>query len=924
MLTRCLGCMEQFESDFGVCPHCGYAFGTPAEEATHLTPGTILHDKYIIGKALGYGGFGVTYIAWDGRLEQKVAIKEYLPSEFSTRIPGQSKITVKSGDKSEQFHDGLDKFIDEARRLAKFHNESGIVRILDSFKENDTAYIVMEYLEGETLAEYLNEHGTIDEDTAIAMLLPVMHSLEVVHEAGLIHRDIAPDNIFITKSGEIKLIDFGAARYATTKHTRSLTVIIKQGYSPEEQYRSRGDQGPHTDVYSLGATLYRMITGTTPPDALERRAHFESKGKDTLIEPHRINRKISANTETAILNAMNIRIPDRTPDVTTFIEELQSDKPVKRRYGKIKKIDVYSWPLWAKIGIPAVLTAVLTLGVLLLTGVINFSRYTTILVIPENIVIAPDVEGMNKDEAISVIEGNTLLASTGGTIESEYIPAGTIILQRPVGGSFIEKNGTVSLTVSSGAGVIDVVDGIATVPYITWDTEEDAIAKLLEAGLASPEIEYVHDDNVSAGQVISVEPEAGTEIEEGSVVKIVVSLGPEAFEMPDVTGKEEQDARDELESKGLVISVSYENNSSVPEGQVISQSIDAGSNVQRGDEVLLTVSSGKPTIVVANVVGKPQAEAESELKAQGFKVTVLENYSDTVPAGQVISQNPAVGQSQLEGANITIFVSKGKEPVTTPAPQPTPSRAPGATLTPRPTDEPTGTSAPVITPTPIPTLAHTPTPVVTPTPTPTQASVNVGDLITFGRYEQDNNTNNGKEAIEWIVLALDGNKALIISKYALDHQRYNNSYTAVTWQNCTLRSWLNGTFYNSAFNSSEKNRISLTTVINDDNPEYGTDGGSDTNDKVFILSIAEAKMYFGTNEDRKCAPTDYAMAMVTDPDYHYTTVCDWWLRSPGYKSSCAARVLCDGSVDNFGDEVDYGYTVFGVFEAIRPVLWINL
>ena len=164
MLTRCLGCMEQYESDFGVCPHCGYAFGSPAEEATHLTPNTILHDRYIIGKALGYGGFGVTYIAWDGRLEQKVAIKEYLPSEFSTRIPGQSKITVKSGDKSEQFHDGLDKFIDEARRLAKFHNEPGIVRIFDSFKENDTAYIVMEYLEGETLAEYLNEHGTIDED----------------------------------------------------------------------------------------------------------------------------------------------------------------------------------------------------------------------------------------------------------------------------------------------------------------------------------------------------------------------------------------------------------------------------------------------------------------------------------------------------------------------------------------------------------------------------------------------------------------------------------------------------------------------------------------------------------------------------------------------------------------------------------------
>lgn len=663
MITRCLGCMEQYDSEFGVCPFCGYVIGTPAEEATHLVPGTILHDRYLIGKALGYGGFGVTYIAWDSRLEQKVAIKEYLPSEFSTRMPGQSRVTIGSGDKSEQFHDGLDKFVDEARRLAKFSNEAGIVRIFDSFKANDTAYIVMEYLEGETLSDYLNENGVIDEDTAIDMLLPVMRSLETVHEAGLIHRDIAPDNIFITKTGEIKLIDFGAARYATTKHSRSLTVIIKQGYSPEEQYRSRGDQGPHTDVYSLGATLYKMITGTTPPDALERRAQFEGKGKDTLVEPHKLNKKISANTETAILNAMNVRIQDRTPDVKTFAEELLSEKPIKRRYGKIKKIDIYSWPLWAKIGIPALLAVVLTFGVLLLTGVINFSKYTTKLVVPDNIVITPDLEGMDKNEAISIIEENSLLASTGGTIESEYIPAGTIIMQQPVGGSFIDKNGTVMLTISSGSGVIDVVDGVATVPYVIWDTEEDAVSKILQAGLASPHIEYAHDDNVSAGQVISTDPEAGTELPEGSVVKMVVSIGPEAFEMPDVTGNEEGSARNELESKGLVVSVSYENNSNVPEGHVISQSIDPGTNVYRGDEVLLIVSSGKPTIVVADVVGKARADAENELKTQGFKVAVLENYSDTVPAGYVISQSPAAGQSQIEGATITIYVSKGPQTV---------------------------------------------------------------------------------------------------------------------------------------------------------------------------------------------------------------------------------------------------------------------
>ena len=294
MSRRCLGCMELFGDEFEICPHCGYIVGTHAEEAIHMEPGTILHDRYIIGKILGYGGFGITYIGWDGKLEQKVAIKEYLPGEFSTRMPGQSQVTVFNGEKSEQFHDGLKKFIDEAKRLAKFQNEPGIVKIFDSFEENETAYIIMEYLDGETLTDYLKREKTIPEDQAVNMLMPVMNSLQTVHAEGLLHRDIAPDNIFLTKTGEVKLIDFGASRYATTSHSRSLTVIIKPGFSPEEQYRSRGDQGPYTDVYALAATLYKMITGKTPPDAMERRAKYENQNKDILEEPHKLNKDMYA------------------------------------------------------------------------------------------------------------------------------------------------------------------------------------------------------------------------------------------------------------------------------------------------------------------------------------------------------------------------------------------------------------------------------------------------------------------------------------------------------------------------------------------------------------------------------------------------------------------------------------------------------
>ncbi len=526
MSKRCMGCMEQYNDDFSVCPHCGYIDGTLAEETIHMNPGTLLHNRYIIGKVLGFGGFGVTYIGWDGKLEQKVAIKEYLPSEFSTRMPGQSTVTIFNGEKSEQFKEGLNKFVDEARRLAKFQNEPGIVKIFDSFTENETAYIVMEFLDGETLTEKLKRDGIIAEDDAINMLSQIMKSLQVVHEEGILHRDIAPDNIFITKNGDVKLIDFGASRYATTSFSRSLTVIIKPGYSPEEQYRSRGDQGPHTDVYALAAVMYKMLTGITPPDALDRRTSIETKRKDLLKDLNRVNSNVSPNVENAVLNAMNVRIDDRTASVVDFIKELNSEPPAKRRYGKIKKIDIYSWPLWLKISFVSILSIIIVFGTLIFTGVIDFpSLFSDNVSVPAGMVVVPDVEGMDKDEALEKLNEIGLTPSPDGNIESEYVEIGKIVLQTPQGGIFLSKNEKVSLFVSSGIGVVEAVDGVATVPYVVWDTKEDAIAKLLKAGLSEPTIETKYDNNVAEGKVISQSVASGTKLETGTQITIIVSKG---------------------------------------------------------------------------------------------------------------------------------------------------------------------------------------------------------------------------------------------------------------------------------------------------------------------------------------------------------------------------------------------------------------
>ncbi len=663
-MRRCLGCMELFDDQFTLCPHCGYIVGTPAEEAVHIEPGTLLHNRYIVGKVLGFGGFGVTYIGWDGRLEQKVAIKEYLPGEFSTRMPGQSRITVFGEEKGTQFRDGMEKFVEEAKRLAKFQNENGIVKVFDSFQENDTAYIVMEFLDGETLTSYLKRNRTIPADDAVAMLMPVMQSLKVVHEEGLLHRDIAPDNIFITKTGEIKLIDFGASRYATTSHSKSLTVIIKPGYSPEEQYRSRGDQGPYTDVYALASTMYKMITGKTAPDAMERRAKYEAQNKDILEEPHKLVKNIPQNYENAILNAMNVRIEDRTPDIATFISELYADPPVKRRYGKIKRIDIYRWPLWLKVALPLVLALAIGFGGLVFSGVIQFDRFSQEIVIPDNIKTVPDLEGLSREEAIALIEKNQLLAEAAGSIESEYLTAGTIVLQTPAAGSYLGINGTVELIISSGASVEGSVDGIATVPFLIWSDKDEAIAKLMAADLGEPIIEEVYDDNVGIGKVISQSIEAGSEVEAGTAITLTISLGPAAFELPDVVGMDLEEAEKVLNDKGLIVHFEYVKNNDVPENQVVSMDIEAGTDVKPGDEVTLEISSGKDTVDVADITGMTAAEAVKKLEEQGFTVVTLENYDVNVAAGNVISQNPVGGSSQLPGTTVTIYVSKGKQAFT--------------------------------------------------------------------------------------------------------------------------------------------------------------------------------------------------------------------------------------------------------------------
>ena len=317
MEKRCLKCMELFNAEFEICPHCGHIVGNFDLDSLQLYPGSILHDRYLVGCAIGEGGFGIAYIGWDKILEQKVAIKEYLPSDFSSRLPGKTEVKIFPGEKELYFRTGMKKVLDEARALAKLSAIPGIVSVKDYFEENNTAYIVMEFIEGITLQEYLKKHKRLKAEDALELLRPVFKALTYVHEAGLIHRDISTDNIMIDKLNNVKLIDFGAARTIANEQHRSISIVLKHGYAPEEQYRSNGKQGPWTDIYAISAVLYRCITGVLPESANDRLHN------DSLKSPTDLGIDINLQIEKVIMKGLSIYSEDRYQTVNDMLEDLE-------------------------------------------------------------------------------------------------------------------------------------------------------------------------------------------------------------------------------------------------------------------------------------------------------------------------------------------------------------------------------------------------------------------------------------------------------------------------------------------------------------------------------------------------------------------------------------------------------------------------
>ena len=710
--STCINCFTLL-SGGTVCPKCGFDNAAYHPQPHHLLPGTVLRERYVVGKARGQGGFGITYVGFDTSLERKVAIKEYYPEGMAVRDASQSAFIncFASEGFLARYSVGIQKCMNEAKSLAQLDDIPGIVRVLDYFLENTTAYVIMEFAEGVTLVSYIKKlPQRPDYAKALDLLDPVCRALAEVHSRGFVHRDVSPDNIMVDFNGRAKLLDFGAVKMVSEEGGTTESPIIKRGFSPVELYSTKGKIGPWSDVYAFCATLFYLLTGKTAPEPMDR-IQEDSVG-DILL------RMISPAQTGALLKGLAVQPDQRYRTVTEMAAALTA---CRNDPAPVPKTE----PTQAKM------------------------RY--------------DTAGERQGTDLSPDMLAAKLAFTEPAVRRETK----------------EKNGAVS--------------------------------------------EHAEFSSLSSSEKTVVSPSRKTDVPQTGETNA-----------PSTAGKKKTTIKSTLAVIAVVLCVVI--------GVVISR---------LSGKVPTTTSTTRPPVVALQTTATPiPAVTQEQVTAQ---------ISETPPM-QDATTSLSTTQPQVENNNSA-------------------------------------------------TIGRF-------------SSVDVGDYVTFGSYEQDNDIANGKEDIEWLVLAKENGRALLLSRYALECMLYNENRIPVTWETCSLRTWLNETFQNSAFSAGEKGRILTVMVPADKNPEYDTSPGNDTADNIFLLSIPEAEKYLQTNRERQCVPTAYSVAHGVDESNKYIVnskgCCWWWLRSPGGYSDYAAGIYTNGDVDSLGCNADY-YSV-----AVRPALWVEL
>ncbi|HJH50321.1 Stk1 family PASTA domain-containing Ser/Thr kinase [Merdimonas faecis] len=666
--------------------------------------GIVLGKRYEVLSKVGAGGMADVYKGRDQMLNRYVAIK-VLKKEFR---------------EDENF---VRKFRSEAQASAGLLHPN-VVNVYDVGEDRGLYYMVMELVEGITLKEYIEKKGRLSHKEVISIAIQMCSGIGAAHAAGIIHRDIKPQNIIISKDGKVKVTDFGIAK-AVTSNTISTNAMGSVHYTSPEQARG-GFSDQKSDIYSIGITLYEMVTGQVPFDGDSTVSVAIKHLQEEITAPSELVSDIPYSLEQIILKCTQKNAERRYPNTDELIQDLKrslvdpdgdfvvipplgnadtliitdeeldeiqnsydedeydedeydedeydEDEYDEGEYdedeydvddGKRGKGSDEVNPKMKK------LTRILTVVVAIIIAFIvifAIGRAAGIFRIgpespneTEDMVEVPNVVGMTEDDAKETLNDEGLGFKVVSREESKEYEKGRVSEQKTEAGEEVAKNTTIEVVVSSG-----LVGDSITVPDVSGMTEDEAQSALENAGFRNISSEFTYHDSVPSGQVIGTTPEANAEATEDTEIVMQVSKGAERKTVPNVVGQKDADAQNAIKSAGLSVgTVTYEYSDSVAQGIVISQSVDGGKKVSAGTTVDLVISNGPEPAAKVNVppvTGTSESNARQLIQNAGLSVgTVTYQHSSSVAAGYVISCSPGVGSSVDEGTSVSLVVSTGPE-----------------------------------------------------------------------------------------------------------------------------------------------------------------------------------------------------------------------------------------------------------------------
>ena len=657
----CMKCMAQYEDGFTICPVCGFKEGTLPTDSRCMEPGQVLADRYIVGMPLSIDSWTVKYIGWDALTERKVRINEYFPTRYAAREMGKIPLTVV---KQKSFYKYMNILLKKAQLLAETHLPDNICSIHESFEKNNTAYVITELIDGKPLAQHISEEAPMTMNSVEKLFLPVIRSLDKLHENGYVSGGFSPDSFMLTAENSLVFSDYLTNLFfnVTDEGAERKREDSDRYYPPERMDDSDTiDISPENDVFSCAVIMYEML-GAKLPSQAERREIYEKKHRDILKKPSAYGAKIEKTKENALINAAAVDPAKRTPDMETFLKELQSDSPVMLRSKQGKK-----FPLWAKIGIPVLSAAVIAGAAFGINALVNGGHTTTTDVMAEGQTIVPSVVNYSLSEATEELKKNGLLIEIEGKKTDDGKEENLVLSQSTDKGSIVSENTVIGVTVNAHSGEF-------TMPNFLGIDLRECTQVLDNIGM-NYSITKEYHSVICSNCVISQSIAPYSKVMANQKVDIVVSQGAEPekndpdvlTKTDDLTGMPYESVLENPKEDSATVQVTdrvYDD--SKPEGTIIEQSPAAGTEQKADEPVKVVVSTANASVVVPDVTFLDDERAKQLLEYYGLKCESEMNENDTAAHGLIVSQEPAGGNAAAVGDTVKISVSKGKETVSVP------------------------------------------------------------------------------------------------------------------------------------------------------------------------------------------------------------------------------------------------------------------